>query len=305
VPELVITTGEVTELYRGVPDGPIYDPDTVHLGNIPTQDVWRGLWRMPLTGLPTTNRIIESAILRLNQYQTSPIGGEVELRLTTRPWVGNGHADAPSWNFYAPGKRWASPGGDSLPAPVATATLMTGVLPVPAPLEIDVAALVEASTGDLAFLMRVEDEVNDYAGFTHFNTPDLVPTLTINYEVDATDKLRKGRNWLSQKRHAHMTHLVTYVRGGQSVQLRATVGRTPWEQSDDHGVINRFESRDFLVRAADLVIGSTLTTPQPGDLILDGDAYEVMAVAGQQCWRYSDPDRLTLRIHTKMRSSIE
>jgi hypothetical protein len=69
-------------------------------------------------------------------------------------------------------------------------------------------------------------------------------------------------------------------------------------------VLVRHESRDFLLLAADLVLDGTSTLPQRGDRIYEsqGDqtyVYEVTAPAKEPCWRYSDPYRKTLRIHTK------
>ncbi|GJQ27312.1 MAG: hypothetical protein HBSAPP02_23440 [Phycisphaerae bacterium] len=98
--------------------------------------------------------------------------------------------------------------------------------------------------------------------------------------------------------------MVTYQRGNQSVELAATIGRTEFEQADHFGVIHRTQSRDFLVRAADLVLGGEPALPVAGDRIREGDGektfvYEVMAPGGEPPFRYSDPYRRTLRIHTK------
>jgi len=66
----------------------------------------------------------------------------------------------------------------------------------------------------------------------------------------------------------------------------------------------RIESRDYLVRASDLILAGAVTLPKPGDLILESDGiatytYEVMAPGDEPPWRYSDMNRATLRIHTK------
>ncbi len=94
--------------------------------------------------------------------------------------------------------------------------------------------------------------------------------------------LEKGSNWLEDQRHTHLTRTVVYQRGGESVEVAATVGRTVFEQADEFGVIHRTESRDFLVRAADLVLAGNQTPPKAGDWIREpaGDqtfVYEVMA----------------------------
>jgi len=119
-----------------------------------------------------------------------------------------------------------------------------------------------------------------------------------------TDMLRDASAWLEEMRHEHRTVPVTYVRGHEAVELQATVGRTIFEQRDDYGVLERVESRDFLVRAEDLVVGGDRTLPERGDRIReeqDGKVYvyEVMAPGREPHYRFSDPYRKTLRIHTK------
>ena len=118
------------------------------------------------------------------------------------------------------------------------------------------------------------------------------------------DLLEQGSAFLDRQRHAHMTRPVVYQRGGASVEVPATVGRTEFEQADDAGLIHRVESRDFIVRSADLDLGEGVTLPKPGDRIRETSGtgvfvYEVNAPGGQTPWRYSDPYRTSLRIHTK------
>ncbi len=119
-----------------------------------------------------------------------------------------------------------------------------------------------------------------------------------------TNLLEQGAAWLQDQRTRHLTRTITYLRAGDSVDLPATIGRTTFEQADEYGVIHRTESRDYLITAADLVLAGKLELPKPGDRIreTDGDQiflYEVMAPGGEPPWRYSDPYRRTLRIHTK------
>lgn len=112
--------------------------------------------------------------------------------------------------------------------------------------------------------------------------------------------ISKGADWLERQRHAHMTMPVEYERNSQRVELAATIGKTIFETTDDYGRITKTESRDFLIRACDLVIDGQITTPTAGDTIIEGGfIYEVMSPARQPDWRYSDINRQTLRIHTK------
>ncbi|MCL4742276.1 MAG: hypothetical protein KJZ54_08740 [Phycisphaerales bacterium] len=118
------------------------------------------------------------------------------------------------------------------------------------------------------------------------------------------DLLEQGAAFLDDRRHTHLTRTVTYQRGADSVDLAATVGRTVFEQADESGFIRKVESRDFLVRRTELVIGGSETLPKAGDRIREPDGeltqvYEVMAPGGEPPFRWSDPYRKVLRIHTK------
>jgi hypothetical protein len=62
--------------------------------------------------------------------------------------------------------------------------------------------------------------------------------------------------------------------------------------------------RDFLIDTQSLLLSIIGTLPRRGDKIveIDGDqtfVFEVMALGGEPPWRYSDPFRLKLRIHTR------
>ncbi|MGD9856515.1 MAG: hypothetical protein AB7U20_16330 [Planctomycetaceae bacterium] len=108
------------------------------------------------------------------------------------------------------------------------------------------------------------------------------------------DLLAEGAAWLEQRRTRHLASNVTYVRGAEQVEVAATIGRTKYETDDGTAVRVAFTDRDFLVLAADLMLGGTVTEPERGDLIREGTGeFEVLD------WRYSDPYRVALRISTK------
>lgn len=118
------------------------------------------------------------------------------------------------------------------------------------------------------------------------------------------DLLEQGASFLDTQRHTHMARPVVYQRGAAQIEVSATIGRTEFEQADEAGLIHRIESRDFLVRTADLDLGAGPTLPKPGDRVREtaGSSvfvYEVNAPGGQPPWRFSDPYRKALRIHTK------
>ncbi|MEO0513482.1 MAG: hypothetical protein AAF108_11405 [Planctomycetota bacterium] len=118
------------------------------------------------------------------------------------------------------------------------------------------------------------------------------------------DLLAKGSEMLDRTRRAHLSRTVVYRRGADSVEIEATVGSTAFDRTDEYGVVHRIESRDYLLAASDLVLGGEAVTPKAGDRITEtGEArlheYEVLAPGDEPAWRYSDPQRRTLRIHTK------
>lgn len=128
------------------------------------------------------------------------------------------------------------------------------------------------------------------------------------------DLLQKASVWLENQRTKFMTQQVVYQRGAASVAVYATVGTTEFQVDDGAGVLIRFEARDYLIRAADLVLAGVPLTPKRGDQIRETAGtqtfiYEVVspgngsggAGGGEEpCWRWSDDYRQTLRIHTKL-----
>ena len=117
------------------------------------------------------------------------------------------------------------------------------------------------------------------------------------------DLLQQGAAWLEGMRHKHASRPVTYQRGSQSAALNATVGRSVFQVVAADGLVEQVERRDYLVRASDLVIGGSATTPQIGDRIRETvggkvQVYEVVNTGQEKCYRKSDPDGLTWRVHT-------
>jgi len=115
------------------------------------------------------------------------------------------------------------------------------------------------------------------------------------------DLLRQGTQWLGDMLKQHASSRVTYRRDQASHEIDATFGRTEYEVEDEHGLRVGAEVIDFLVSAE----AFPFEEPEAGDQIIadgpDGQAvvYEVMDLAGQGRWRWSDPYRTTMRIHTK------
>lgn len=119
------------------------------------------------------------------------------------------------------------------------------------------------------------------------------------------DLLDDGLAWLAEQLKAHASRTVVYRRGTDEVTVQALVGRTLLKLDDGYGGVRmEWTDRDFVIAADDLVLGGEKTLPQRGDQVretVDGKAlvYEVLAPGSEPEWRWSDPHRRLLRIHTK------
>lgn len=119
------------------------------------------------------------------------------------------------------------------------------------------------------------------------------------------DLLQTSQEWLADQLKEHASRQVVYQRGAQQVTVQATIGRTLMKLEDGYGGIRmEWTDRDFLIQAADLVLGGAVVTPERGDRVLETvdtstSVFEVMAFGGEPPWRFSDPFGKLLRIHTK------
>jgi hypothetical protein len=119
------------------------------------------------------------------------------------------------------------------------------------------------------------------------------------------DLLQTGSDWLADQLKTHASRPLVYRRGAQQVAVQATVGRTLLKLDDGFGSVRmEWTDRDFLIHAADLVLGGSATLPERGDVIRETQGtttfvYEVMAPGKEPPWRWSDVFRKVLRIHTK------
>jgi hypothetical protein len=116
--------------------------------------------------------------------------------------------------------------------------------------------------------------------------------------------LEQGAAWLADQLRTHASTEVVYQRGAQRVTVAATIGKTEFEVDDGTGILQRFQSRDYLIQTADLKLGGLLTLPVAGDRIREPQGsqvfvYEVLAPGNEPHYRFSDPFRKLLRIHTK------
>jgi len=119
------------------------------------------------------------------------------------------------------------------------------------------------------------------------------------------DILEDGARWLNDQRLQFMTRKVVYQRADVSIEVNATVGKTIFQVDIQAGVRERIETRDYLIAADDLLLSGNQVLPKRGDHVREPQGvrmfvYEVMAPGKEPEWRYRDPYRQTLRIHTKL-----
>ena len=119
------------------------------------------------------------------------------------------------------------------------------------------------------------------------------------------DYLSTGMAKLEEIRKGYMASNVTYKRGSNTVTVAATKGRSVRDEETESGVMLRHEIIDFLIATADLILSGSQVEPEVGDQILEtvGSVvltYKVVPLETEGHFRYSDPQRNTLRIHTKL-----
>jgi len=114
------------------------------------------------------------------------------------------------------------------------------------------------------------------------------------------DMLSAGAAWLADQFAASASLTVAYKRGANSSQFVATIGKSMFESSGQNGVTEQWESRDYIVKTADLPYGE----PLRGDLIVEDIGgvsvfYEVAAPRGVPLFHYGDAFQHLVRVHTK------
>ena len=90
--------------------------------------------------------------------------------------------------------------------------------------------------------------------------------------------------------------------------VQASLGRSEFDIDDPDAGSVVHESRDYLIKVADLVdADGNVVTPRRGDAITEvetGIVHTVMLPAvNMTVWKYLDPTRSTRRVHTKQTGS--
>jgi hypothetical protein len=119
------------------------------------------------------------------------------------------------------------------------------------------------------------------------------------------DILEQGSRWLAGQLKTVAGRTVEYQRGMESRSVIATIGRSEFASQNESGVIEQWESRDFLIEYDELPFGA----PVRGDVIVDQVAgrqyeYEVATPRGIPEYHYADAFRGMVRVHTKQVDSI-
>lgn len=113
--------------------------------------------------------------------------------------------------------------------------------------------------------------------------------------------------WFGRTLKNHAARAITItdraVNPSLSITLPASSGRSEWDESSADAVVHSYDTRDWLVDAADLI--DAFGSPQKlrrGWIVtdsLDGQRYEIFSPSGDQPWRYSDRDNQRVRIHSR------
>lgn len=106
--------------------------------------------------------------------------------------------------------------------------------------------------------------------------------------------------------HAVAAEAVVYWRGDLNVSLSGVKSETDVEIVEGDGSIIVARVTDWRFKAADLMLEGEQVRPRRGDRIeyttLAGESvtYEVLPVAGRECFRFTEGSESELRVHTKL-----
>lgn len=119
------------------------------------------------------------------------------------------------------------------------------------------------------------------------------------------DMLATASSWLATVHKAAAGQSVTYQRQSDTVTLTAVVGGSAGASVDAGGVAYSVNTVDFLIAAADLVLGGQEIEPQRGDRIIWGSRVYVVSAenAGERPFRESGPGRTMWRIFAKYKGA--
>lgn len=114
-----------------------------------------------------------------------------------------------------------------------------------------------------------------------------------------SDMLSAGATWLAGQLASDASSPVRYYRGVDYGVVSATIGMSRFESQGTSGVVEQWESRDFIIRSGTLPFGE----PQRHDKIVETRGgvdvtYEVTSPRGVPVFHHGDAFRQTVRVHT-------
>jgi len=96
----------------------------------------------------------------------------------------------------------------------------------------------------------------------------------------------------------------TLKRGASAQAITATVGKTVFKAeaaAQGPASIRDTQARDYLLPAAEYLVDGVAVLPQLGDQIVEGAAtFEVVSLDSEPPYRFADPGRTWLRVHTTL-----
>lgn len=113
------------------------------------------------------------------------------------------------------------------------------------------------------------------------------------------DMMADAATWFTNQLADNLSQTVTYRRGGLSVSLAATKCMVRAESTPEGNI--DFNPCDWLIKASAVILGGETVEPNKNDVIeeSDGQKWQVLPLAGEPEFRYSDQFRTCYRIHTK------
>lgn len=112
-------------------------------------------------------------------------------------------------------------------------------------------------------------------------------------------RLQDGYQYLRKRLYENATTVIEITRGGESLgTFESIMARTKFEDVD--GTQRRIIMFiiDFIVR------GDSGYAPQNGDRILHDGRVFVVRPCGKESWRYDDPYKTMIRIHTREEAQV-
>ncbi len=118
-------------------------------------------------------------------------------------------------------------------------------------------------------------------------------------------RLERGMQRFADRLIAQAGVPVTYGRGDASIEIQAIPGNTSFDAASAEGIWSVAQADDWIVRAADLVIGGTLVLPAKEDWIRRTAGgwiltYRVRPLGDDRCYAELKPSGLLVRIHAKL-----